>query len=148
MNLYYCKICNISCPSDYQYQQHINGRKHSQMIAGGGGTNRIGGICFQFQNTGWCSKPNCTYKHIESFVSQNTKCKEIRKQMPSMSVSEGNKRTLDDVSGKPSNEIVSEYVLYKNVDTPKESEQASSNSKGDAFSLMMSSSVFGKSGTS
>ncbi len=68
----YCAICKVSCPSDYQMKQHLQGRKHALYLAGGGaGAGGAGssasmkGICFQFQNTGKCSKgASCTYKHI------------------------------------------------------------------------------------
>ena len=43
----YCKLCGVSCSSDYNYREHIAGRKHrarqAQQQSGGGGSS-IGGI--------------------------------------------------------------------------------------------------------
>ncbi len=72
----YCAVCKVSCPSDYQMKQHLQGRRHALHLAGGGGAGAgssspsMKGICFQFQNTGKCSKgASCTYKHIRGSSS-------------------------------------------------------------------------------
>eukprot|EP00957_Ditylum_brightwellii_P197321 15033285-Ditylum_brightwellii.AAC.1 len=60
----FCTTCNVSCPSDYQLQQHLRRKKHAQALKHGKSTNLTGGICFSFQKYGFCSKgPSCTFKH-------------------------------------------------------------------------------------
>lgn len=60
--------CKVDCPSDYQMQQHLKGRKHMQRMKGGSG--EVKGICFDFKKHGYCSRgASCTYKHIESSKS-------------------------------------------------------------------------------
>jgi hypothetical protein len=63
----YCKLCKISCPSDYQYKQHINGKKHKQRLKGGAPSRGGGGgVCFYWQK-GRCFKGNaCTFRHSEA----------------------------------------------------------------------------------
>ena len=29
----FCRLCNVSCPSDYQYKEHLNGKKHAAALA-------------------------------------------------------------------------------------------------------------------
>ena len=74
----YCSTCNVSCPSDYQLNQHLSGRKHAEVLKFG---TAITGFCFQYQNSGTCWKGDqCTYKHIAAnenpktqVVSESTK---------------------------------------------------------------------------
>lgn len=72
----YCKLCGVSCSSDYNYKEHVAGRKHrarvaSQQASGGGSSNGPsggGGIgtCFYFKE-GRCWKgAACTYRHVEA----------------------------------------------------------------------------------
>lgn len=62
-----CDVCNICCPSEYQMKQHLSGRKHAEMLKGGG---EIKGICFEYRDKGYCSRRNyCSYNHLDSFGS-------------------------------------------------------------------------------
>jgi hypothetical protein len=68
----YCSTCNVSCPSDYQLNQHLSGRKHAEVLKFGKPSG-ITGVCFQYQNSGTCWKGDqCTYKHIAANDSPKT----------------------------------------------------------------------------
>lgn len=48
-------------------KQHLSGRKHAEMLKGGG---EIKGICFEYRDKGYCSRRNyCSYNHLDSFGS-------------------------------------------------------------------------------
>ena len=71
----YCSLCNVSCPSSYQYEQHINGKKHKQRFIkqGGGGcaAKHGSGVCFYYQQ-GRCYKGDaCTYLHTDAGVDES-----------------------------------------------------------------------------
>lgn len=59
-----CNLCNIYCPSSYQYEQHMSGRKHAERLRGDtSATGRGRGVCFYWEK-GACYKGNaCTYLH-------------------------------------------------------------------------------------
>lgn len=76
---YNCYVCNVHCPSDYQLKQYLAGEKHATVIKyginklsstydnGGGGGSGSGGVCYKFQNSGFCPHGNsCTYRHIKN----------------------------------------------------------------------------------
>ncbi len=66
----FCSNCQVFCPSDYQWREHLNGRKHRAVVNSGG---EIKGICFEFQKRGFCTKGSlCTYKHINAKGSTTT----------------------------------------------------------------------------
>lgn len=60
-----CNLCNIHCPSSYQYDQHMQGRKHAERVKLGYATSSGGGrgVCFYWEK-GTCYKGNaCTFLH-------------------------------------------------------------------------------------
>jgi Zinc-finger of C2H2 type len=55
-----CGLCGISCPSSYQYEQHIQGRKHQDRLQG---KVKGRGVCF-YWGQGKCYKGTaCTFLH-------------------------------------------------------------------------------------
>lgn len=57
-----CSLCNIHCPSSYQYEEHLRGRKHAERLRGK--TQSKGqGVCFYWENSTCYKGDNCTFLH-------------------------------------------------------------------------------------
>lgn len=114
----------------------MKGRKHRDNIAradGRGGSTSGGGVCFQFQKNGMCTKGKyCTYRHVRPsdvtnnnnntttgnsyYPSTSEMCHEIK--MPPSASSSGTKRSFE-VNTEP--EIVAKFELLKQSANVKES---------------------------
>ena len=134
----------------------MKGRKHRDNIARadgrGGSTSGGGGVCFQFQKNGMCTKGKyCTYRHVRPsdvtnnnnntttgnsyYPSTSEMCHEIK--MPPSASSSGTKRSFE-VNTEP--EIVAKFELLKQSANVTESPPKAAAKGGDAFNLMMSAS--------
>ena len=119
---------------------------------GRGGSTSGGGVCFQFQKNGMCTKGKyCTYRHVRPsdvtnnnnntttgnsyYPSTSEMCHEIK--MPPSASSSGTKRSFE-VNTEP--EIVAKFELLKQSANVTESPPKAAAKGGDAFNLMMSAS--------
>jgi Zinc-finger of C2H2 type len=100
VEIMYCNLCDVDCPSSYQYDQHIQGRKHNDRLQGKAPKGR--GVCFYFAQ-GKCYKGNaCTFLHTSVGVSGPSSYSSATKSKPSYCeptlnlITPGKPETMDD----------------------------------------------------
>ena len=112
-----CDLCNVCCPSSYQYDQHIRGRKHAERIQAKATdpSKKNLGVCF-YWGKGTCYKGSaCTFLHTglvaeKQFPSADTTA------VASSSIMSGQKRA---VSASPFCQTTSAFITpnYKQPHT-------------------------------